>query len=201
MIFCGLCKQNKNIYIEDTNEEPNSRHLDPYDDDGLIFYLKNGKHLSGLPKKQLKRIHKLSSHFKIIDDKLYYRKDMRKDIFLFYPPFHERNEILQSNLNLGHFATDATYKRILEKFFWRGLYKDVEKFVGHCLTCQRNSRAIVEFQPALAITADTIFDNLVVDTTWGYPLTSIMRLSRRFNNNGPFFKIPICMSIKNKKLE
>ena len=51
------------------------------------------------------------------------------------------------------------------------MHKDVETFVRMCQTCMRNNKETVEFHPAIAITADSVWDNLVVDTTWGYPLT------------------------------
>ena len=134
-IFCGLCKS-KDQVTSDDEDEPNSRNVDPHDDIGLLYFIKNGRHLSGLPKKQHKRIKKLADHFKFENEKLFYRKNISNQIFLTYPNLQERDEILVSYHNLGHFATEATYKRILEKYYWKGMYKDVEKFVKRCLTCQ-----------------------------------------------------------------
>jgi transposase InsO family protein len=51
------------------------------------------------------------------------------------------------------------------------MHKDVESFVKRCQACMRNNKENPEFHPAIAITADSVWDNLVVDTTWGYPLT------------------------------
>ncbi len=61
-LFCGLCVKNKDSVSDE--DEPNSRNLDPYDDENLLYFIKNGRHVSGLPKKQFKRISKLANHFK-----------------------------------------------------------------------------------------------------------------------------------------
>jgi len=57
----NLVLRSKNIQEEvnipvDNDDEQNSRNMDPYDDEGLIYYLKYGKHLNGLPRKQINRI-------------------------------------------------------------------------------------------------------------------------------------------------
>ena len=36
----------------------------------------------------------------------------------------------------GHRGIWATFAKIKEKYWWKGLYKDVEEFVGSCETCQ-----------------------------------------------------------------
>ena len=110
-IFCGLCKS-KDQVTSDDEDEPNSRNVDPHDDIGLLSFIKNGRHLSGLPKKQHKRIKKLADHFKFENEKLFYRKNISNQIFLTYPNLQERDEILVSYHNLGHFATEEqTYFR------------------------------------------------------------------------------------------
>ena len=53
-------KYRKNKSSSDEDDEPNTRNLDPYDDEGLLYFIKNGRHLSGLQKKQYKRISKLA---------------------------------------------------------------------------------------------------------------------------------------------
>ena len=40
----------------------------------------------------------------------------------------------------GHRGVWATYTKIKERYWWKGLYKDVEEFVASCLTCQLQSK-------------------------------------------------------------
>ena len=40
----------------------------------------------------------------------------------------------------SHRGVWATYTKIKERYWWKGLYKDVEEFVASCLTCQLQSK-------------------------------------------------------------
>ena len=37
----------------------------------------------------------------------------------------------------GHFGKDTTYDKINTRFWWKGMYKDIEKYVKRCDSCQR----------------------------------------------------------------
>jgi len=37
----------------------------------------------------------------------------------------------------GHLGIDKTYKKIMERYFWPTVYKDVRKYVSSCLSCQK----------------------------------------------------------------
>src|SRR5688572_13531356 len=37
----------------------------------------------------------------------------------------------------GHFGKDATYDKISTRFWWKGMYKDIENYVKTCDSCQR----------------------------------------------------------------
>ena len=41
---------------------------------------------------------------------------------------------------VGHREVWATYTKTKERYWWKGLYKDVEGFVASCLTCQLQSK-------------------------------------------------------------
>ncbi len=43
----------------------------------------------------------------------------------------------------GHRGVWATYTKIKERYWWKGLYKDVEEFVATCLVCQLQSKVRV----------------------------------------------------------
>jgi hypothetical protein len=40
----------------------------------------------------------------------------------------------------GHRGVWATYTKIKERYWWKGLYKDVEEFVASCMVCQMQSK-------------------------------------------------------------
>jgi len=37
----------------------------------------------------------------------------------------------------GHSRTELTYRRIKEQFYWKGLQRDVKRFIRKCVICQR----------------------------------------------------------------
>ena len=39
----------------------------------------------------------------------------------------------------GHFGRDKTHQKITERFFWKTLWTDVQKYVQECATCQRTN--------------------------------------------------------------
>ena len=43
-----------------------------------------------------------------------------------------------SSITAGHSGINKTCSRIRQKYFWSNLRKDVEKFIKHCDSCQRN---------------------------------------------------------------
>ncbi len=54
-------------------DEPNSsKLLDVWEDANLLEYLKTGIHLPGLSQRQAKRIHRIASHYKFYNNKLYF---------------------------------------------------------------------------------------------------------------------------------
>ncbi|GBC29374.2 DDE-type integrase/transposase/recombinase [Rhizophagus irregularis DAOM 181602=DAOM 197198] len=42
----------------------------------------------------------------------------------------------------GHFGIDATYNRIKDGYYWKGMRKDVEAYVKSCNNCQRRGKPI-----------------------------------------------------------
>ena len=51
---------------------------------------------------------------------------------------YERGRILQSlHDESGHRGRDATYNKVKNRFYWKGLYSDVNKFIQTCERCQK----------------------------------------------------------------
>jgi hypothetical protein len=57
--------------------------------------------------------------------------------------FETKTKVLQEfhdTLWAGHRGVWATYTKIKERYWWKGLYKDVEEFVASCVVCQLQSK-------------------------------------------------------------
>src|SRR5437763_9548431 len=84
---------------------------------------------------------KQSETFEIKNGKLYKKKKNGKilrvlkedetDAILFMTHKHETG---------GHFRTDTTYNKISDRYYWKGMYDDIKKYVKSCDICQRRGQ-------------------------------------------------------------
>jgi hypothetical protein len=40
----------------------------------------------------------------------------------------------------GHFGKDATFGKISERYYWKGMYRDIEEYIKRCDACQRRGQ-------------------------------------------------------------
>jgi len=107
--------------------------VDPYDDVALLHKLRTGKHLNGLPKRQIKRVNNKVDSLKIDNmDKLTYMSKNGEGQEVRWREYPEKE-----NHSLGHFSTESTKSRIEDDYYWKGMEKDIKKYISKCLKCQR----------------------------------------------------------------
>jgi hypothetical protein len=91
------------------------------------------KHKDGSSKTQVKRIEKQAQHFKLVDNRLFYRRDIEDDFYsLEYPKIAVRNSIAMDAHIIGHFQVQTTYERIKDKFYWKNMMKTIKEVVDSC---------------------------------------------------------------------
>ena len=110
------------------------KSLDVYEDECLLYYLRNKKHMAGLSNKQIKRINKESKRYVYgtndMDDEVILFRKNDKVPFLKVPKPADRAEIVEKAHLLGHFQVESTIKRIKRKYYWKGMQSMVEKFIS-----------------------------------------------------------------------
>ena len=55
-------------------------------------------------------------------------------------PEHERVQVLKKyhdDATAGHYGIDRTIARIASRFYWPGMRKEIAKYIGNCIQCQR----------------------------------------------------------------
>jgi hypothetical protein len=116
-------------------------------------------------------VDKLIEHYKWKDDKLLYKPDNNKEEFLIVPKKEERRDVIEKAHLLGHFQTEATAARVREKYFWRGMVKDIERIIKLCKQCKEYKVSRVIDHPAKALEILSIFHRIGLDLVFGLPLT------------------------------
>ena len=48
----------------------------------------------------------------------------------------------------GHLGRDKNYHKVLDRFYWKTLWTDVQKYVQECETCQRTNDAQLQISTA-----------------------------------------------------
>ena len=66
----------------------------------------------------------------------------------------------------GHFGVYKTFDKIFQKYWWEGMYKDVEHWCKSCIDCSMRKRA-----PLLSIPVEGPFDRLAVDCLGPFPVS------------------------------
>ena len=78
-----------------------------------------------------------------------------------------RNDILlafHDSLLAGHFATERTYQAIRLRYYWPGMYTDIERYCRSCVPCQKAKRQIHVPKPELKpLPRGTLFSRWHVD--------------------------------------
>jgi len=102
------------VHISNNSEddsEISQKSLDVYEDETLMYYLKNGKFEAGQSKKQIKRVELLAKKYFFEDESVFIKTNegIRK-----VPKINERSDIVLKAHLLGHFQSETTLKRIKE---------------------------------------------------------------------------------------
>ena len=199
-----ITENTEKLFSIETNEfdeeELNSRNIDALDDDSLIHYLTYGRHMDGISQKQKRRIDKIQGHYKM-DNGLWYRKNTNGLKWVKYPPKEIRNDLILSAHSLGHFGVSATLNRLQERYFWKKMSIHVESTVKRCSTCQRHKRVPVIHHEAISIECDSIFDHIIMDCSFGFPLTKPENYHGILVLMCKFTKFPFVYLLKTKSME
>ena len=162
----------------------------------MMQFLKYRLHLPGRSSKQIKKIEGIinSYEFDTKNNNVLFKTDsgMRK-----IPQISERENIIKTAHEQGHFQVDSTYERIKRDFIWKNMKEDISKIIKFCQTCQLNQKAKVYDHPAKAIKIDELNERIHIDLVFGLPQTEE-------GYNGIFLvvealtKFPLAFPIKSK---
>lgn len=86
-----------------------------------------------------------------------------------------RYEILvnaHNNLSGGHLGVSKTYEKLHDRYYWKGMYKDVEHWVHSCQDCSMHKKPRNKYcAPLLPVPVSAAFERLAVDVLGPLPTT------------------------------
>lgn len=165
-----------------------------------MYFLKYGKHINGATRRQVNRVNRLFKLFKIENNILYYRKNTNTNKYLIFPKPSERKDIIISSHELGHFAANATYERVTEKYYWHKMKDDIIHTINNCKTCLRNNKSKVFNHQANAIPVNGLNECVQIDLHFGLEKTKDGYV-RNFVWIEKLLGWPIIIPIKTKSME
>jgi transposase InsO family protein len=124
---------------EEGEGEAGTVALDVTEDTNLIEFLRTHQFPVDLPAAEKRRIRRRASLYIIIGGLLHKKADGRYPQRV-VPNIGDRASIVKEfHTRLGHFGQKRTAQLITEKYWWRGLVRDVKAYVSSCATCQIES--------------------------------------------------------------
>ena len=113
------------VSINSTNNELESKIIKAYKDDPFCT--------------RILKQPTIYPHFSVNNELIYY--DNNRIVLPSQPDLLLRTKILHEchdSPTAGHLGTDKTIDLVKRKFYWRGMYRDIRKYVETCLSCQSN---------------------------------------------------------------
>ncbi|CAL4100218.1 unnamed protein product, partial [Meganyctiphanes norvegica] len=137
----------------------------------LIFeYVVNKKYASGMTKMEKGNLRRLSRHYISRSGQLFYHHRAKKvrnkignngdeyrEVLVIRNQDEQRRIIESMHMGSGnHLGIERTRLKILEKFYWKNVGRDVREYIFACKHCHKNLPS-----PVPKINIDMIFENVV----------------------------------------
>ena len=88
------------------------------------------------------------------------------------PPSSEQKSLIENAHLLGHFGTQATYKRLQhDGKVWPGMKRHIAEYIRSCIPCTRFKVLKKGYHPLTSLKADSPMDHIVIDLLSGLPTT------------------------------
>lgn len=130
-------------------------------------------------EERAKRVMASVSFYEMVDDVLYHiwapdakgkRKEVRRRLVIPRTLIDEVLTWCHDDHTAGHLAFHKTYYKIRERFFWEGMYRDIDFWCKSCVNCaSRKTPKGRKRAPMLPIPVDGPFDRVAVDVLGPLP--------------------------------
>lgn len=86
-------------------------------------------------------IDKKFKNYKIKRNKLYYKRKDGKLVKVLQEDEVDSILFMTHNHETGaHFGIENTYNKLVERFYWKNMYRDIKEYIKFCDACQRRGK-------------------------------------------------------------
>ena len=71
--------------------------------------------------------------------------------------------LVEAHDKLGHQGNSHTYCLIKRQYYWKGMNKDIRKYIANCILCQREKAKIQHYSLQMMEIPDRPFDKIAID--------------------------------------
>ena len=71
--------------------------------------------------------------------------------------------LVEAHDKLGHQGNSCTYCLIKRQYYWKGMNKDIRKYIGNCILCQREKARFQHYTLQMMEIPDRPFNKIVID--------------------------------------
>ena len=71
--------------------------------------------------------------------------------------------LVEAHDKLGHQGVNRTYHLVKCLYYWKGMNKDICKYISNCALCKREKVGIEVYRPQMTDIPDKCFDKITID--------------------------------------
>ena len=82
---------------------------------------------------------------------------------LIIPKSWKYTVLIEAHNKLGHQGNSHTYCLIKRQYYWKGMNKDIRKYIANCVLCQREKAKVQHYPLQMMEVPDRPFDKIAID--------------------------------------
>ena len=87
----------------------------------------------------------------------------QKFLAVIIPKSWKYTVVMEANDKLGHQGNTHTYCLIKHQYYWKGINKDIRKYIANCILCHREKAKVHKYPLQMTDIPDRPFDKIAID--------------------------------------
>ena len=71
--------------------------------------------------------------------------------------------LVEAHDKLGHQGNNCTYCLIKQQYYWKGMNKDIRKYIANCILCRRDKPKVQQYPLEMTEIPHRLFDKIAID--------------------------------------